>query len=284
MDPTSRLTSRIEPVGVPLAPDEQTGWKPYYLFRGLTRDETSLSCHVSVLTAGHSPHPPHTHKEEELLLVLAGEVDLTLPQLASDRQGGPWRLQTGQFVYYPAEFPHTLTSASRAPANYLMFKWHSARKSDTAQLHFGLADTSEYLAQIPSHVEFSSRLIFEGQTDRLKKLHVHVSSLAPGAGYEPHADAYDVAIVVLEGALHTLGQRAEPHAVVYYAAGDAHGLSNPGRVSARYLVVEFHGHPDVSFWSKVQDPQRWKRKLNSLLAASRPGFGDETDQHVHRQS
>jgi mannose-6-phosphate isomerase-like protein (cupin superfamily) len=148
MDPTCRLTSRIEPVGVPLAPDEQKGWKPYYLFRGLTRDETYLSCHVSVLTAGHSPHPPHTHKEEELLLVLAGEVDLTLPQLASDRQGRPWRLQTGQFVYYPAEFPHTLTSASSAPANYLMFKWHSGRKADKAHLPFRLADTAEYLSKI----------------------------------------------------------------------------------------------------------------------------------------
>jgi quercetin dioxygenase-like cupin family protein len=283
MEPTSRLTSRIDPVGVPLAPDEQEGWKPYYLFRGLTRDETFLSCHVSVLAAGRCPHPPHTHKEEEFLLVLAGEVDLTLPQLASDREDRRLRLQTGQFVYYPADFPHTLTSASQTPANYLMFKWHSGRKSDKAQLHFRLADTAEYLAQIPPHVDFSSQLIFEGQTDHLKRLHVHVSSLAPRAGYEPHADAYDVAIVVLDGTLRTLGQRAEPHAVVYYAAGDAHGLSNLGHAPARYLVVEFHGHPEASFWSKVQDPQWWKRKLTRLFAVNRQGFGDETDQHVHRQ-
>jgi quercetin dioxygenase-like cupin family protein len=270
-------------MAVPLAPDEQKGWKPYYLFGGLTRDDTFLSCHVSVLTAGRSPHPPHTHKEEELLLVLAGEVDLTLPHLASDRKDMPLRLQTGQFVYYPADFPHTLTSVSEAPANYLMFKWHSVRKADEAQLHFRLADTAKYLAQIPPHIEFSSQLIFEGQTDCLKRLHVHASSLAPGAGYEPHADAYDVAIVVLEGTLRTLGQRVEPHAVVYYAAGDAHGLDNLGQTPARYLVVEFHGHPAASFWSKVQDPQRWKRKLKRLFAVNRHGFGDETDQHVYRK-
>jgi redox-sensitive bicupin YhaK (pirin superfamily) len=54
-------------------------------------------------------------------------------------------------------------------------------------------------------------------------------------------DAYDVAIIVLEGEVETLGQRVAPHGVIFYAAGEAHGLSNPGTTTARYLVFEFHG-------------------------------------------
>ena len=49
-----------------------------------------------------------------------------------------------------------------------------------------------------------------------------------------------MAIVPLDGTLETLGQTVSPKSVIYYGAGELHGMRNPGTEPARYLVFEFH--------------------------------------------
>ena len=56
----------------------------------------------------------------------------------------------------------------------------------------------------------------------------------------------DVVIVVLSGKVETLGRIVEPYGVIYYAAGEPHGMRNAGDGVARYLVFEFHA-PRRSF-------------------------------------
>lgn len=99
-------------------------------------------------------------------------------------------------------------------------------------------------------------------------------SWKPGAAYAAHVDAYDVAIVVLEGEVETLGQRVGAHGLIFYPAGEAHGMSNPGPALARYLVFEFHGShsklPNAlanppSLIAKLADPKRWQRKLRQVF-------------------
>jgi quercetin dioxygenase-like cupin family protein len=260
---TPRLASRTALLTIPLPPDEGTGWKPYNQYQGATANCSSLSCHVSVLVPGHCPHPPHAHQEEEILLMLAGEADLLLPEPAPGSPTGQVRLKPGQFTYYPAYFPHTLRAAGGEPANYLMFRWYGAGVSREPCLGFGQFD----LTQSPPGTEvpqgFHARLLFEGSTGYLRKLHAHVTTLAPGAGYEPHADRHDVAIIVLEGEIETLGRRLKQHSLVFYAAGEPHGMRNPGAKPARYVVFEFHGER-VSLLRKVTDTQRLKRKVKAI--------------------
>jgi quercetin dioxygenase-like cupin family protein len=120
---------------------------------------------------------------------------------------------------------------------------------------------------------FRLRAVLDGATENLRKLHCHVSALAPGAGYEPHVDAYDVAIIVLEGEVQTLEQRVKPHGVIFYPAGERHGMRNPGPDAARYVVFEFHGSRTAmkhalpnppTLLAKLADPKRWKRKLQTI--------------------
>ena len=271
-----QLTSRIYPLQIPLTPDEEKGWKPYPIFRGSTSDMRSLSCHVSVLTQGHCPHPPHTHDEEELLLLLAGEVDLILPTESSLNADHRKHLKAGQFVYYPAHLAHTLETTSEDPANYLMFKWRSGKAGTDAPLSFGQFIISDDVDGSRIEDGFCPRLVFTGPTAYLRKLQCHISTMIPGAGYEPHIDAYDVAIVVLEGEIETLGERVSPHGVIFYPAGEPHGIRNPGKATAKYIVFEFHGGDrrlsdadsvlrSPSFFAKLRDPQRVKRKLKNVI-------------------
>ena len=265
-----QLTSRVYPLRLPLIPDEEKGWKRYPIFDGFTADLRTLSCHVSVLTQHRCPHPPHRHDEEEILLLLAGEVDLILPDMQPPNGEPRKRLRRGEFVYYPPQFSHTLQTVGEDPANYLMFKWYnhgSATGTDSrlAFGHFTLCAPAE-----KSEVEAGSRrrLVFEGPTACLRRLHCHASTLTPAAGYEPHSDDYTVAIIVLEGEVETLGERAGPHGVIFYSAGEPHGMRNRGETTARYVVFEFHGRRRALL-GKFTDPQYWKRNLKHLVR----GFG-----------
>lgn len=276
-DTSSRpqLSSRIYPLCIPLPPDDEKGWKPYFIFNGTTTGMRALSCHVSVLTHNQCPHPPHRHDEEEILLVLSGEVEIVLPDIGGSDQDQHKCLTPGQLVYYPAHFAHTLRTVSTQPANYLMFKWVTGPSTEHSQLPFGLYDIFGHVRELADQEGFRTRLVFEGPTVCLQKLHCHVSTLAPGAGYDAHIDAHDVAIIVLEGQVETLGAHAGPHSVIFYPAGEPHGMLNPGDATARYVVFEFHGKQSsltgatpISQASSIERqslPRHWKRKLKDLL-------------------
>jgi len=269
-----KLSSRVYPLRIPLPSDEKKGWKPYRIFSGSTAAVHSLTCHASVLNHDQCPHPPHRHDEEEILLVLSGEVEMMIPERASSNHNGELRMRPGQFAYYPANFAHSLRTVSEEPANYLMFKWQSA-PSAAPPLAFGRFEALAPSAAAASDKGFRTQAVFEGPTNWLKKLHCHASTLLPGAGYSPHVDAHDVAIVVLEGEVETLGERVKPCGVIFYPAGEAHGMSNPGQSPARYVVFEFHGEgaraaqinaeTQTPQARKLIDPRRWTGAMKQLL-------------------
>jgi quercetin dioxygenase-like cupin family protein len=220
--------------GMPAKP-----WQPFPALRGATRTCTEMSCHASVLVGGHSPHPPHSHVEEEILIPLHGEVELTIPAGPDDPAPRIERLRPGAFVYYPAWQYHTIRNPGTSPVGYLMFKWQAPLTGAERPLAVDVHRFGDLAPPAGARPFWTSRL-FEGPTGCLGKLHSHLSVLEPGAGYEPHRDAYDVAIVTLEGTVETLGQRVGPMSVIYYAAGELHGMKNAGVGPAKYLVFEFH--------------------------------------------
>ena len=237
-----RLTSGIYPLEIPLAPDEERGWRSQGVFSGSTERLFSFTCHASVLTKGTCPHPPHAHQEEEILLLFCGEADLTLVDGSQvPREEQQVHLQPGQFVYYPAGFAHTLRTTSEQPADYLMLKWFVDGGRAGCSLPHGLFEVAAQEGEPGAPGGFTTRMLFEGPTQYLRRLHCHATTLSAGRGYEPHEDAYDVVIVVLEGELETLGKKARPNDVIFYATGDPHGMYNPGPCAAKYLVFEFHG-------------------------------------------
>jgi mannose-6-phosphate isomerase-like protein (cupin superfamily) len=90
-------------------------WQRFIAFRGPTRTLADMSCHASVLGEGHSPHPPHAHREEELLIPLHGEAELRIADGPSDTAPRIERLHPGSFVYYPAWQHHTIRNPGTSP-------------------------------------------------------------------------------------------------------------------------------------------------------------------------
>lgn len=245
------IKSGCYPFTLPLHPDAGEVWKPYPILQGSTDVLHHLSCHVSALTCGFSPHSPHEHTDEEILIVLAGEVDILVKHPHAPEQ--PFyrkRLQKNDFVFYPAGFLHSLETVSEEPANYLMFRWRGSLSFQEDLLDFSCFNALPVRNASDRGREVSMQPIFEKPTRYLEKLHCHTTSLAPGAGYAPHVDSYDVAILLLEGKVQTLGQTIQAPGVIIYEAGKPHGMFNPGEYEAKYLVFEFH-RPSLERWQKT---------------------------------
>jgi mannose-6-phosphate isomerase-like protein (cupin superfamily) len=239
---------RDEPLERPLlaavkaVPDGNV-WTPHPVMNGRPKSVGRLAVHFSLLQPGHSPHAPHAHVDEEILIVIDGEAEVVLPKSQEDPSPDIHRLRPGDFTYFPAYHWHTIRNTSTEPIVYLMLKWCGAALGFTAHAPSGVF-RREGLGTDGSDQPFQTQPVLEGATHFLSKLHVHRSLIMPGGGYEPHADPYDVTIVLLDGTVRTMRQTMTAPAFFYHPAGSLHGIRALGDRPASYLVVELHGSSD----------------------------------------
>lgn len=232
------LTTAVHRFSFPSEPAED--WQPFPAFAGPTRTLTHMSCHASVLRGGHSPHPPHAHEEEELLIPLRGEVELLIAGAEDDPAPRVERLRPGAFVYYPAGQHHTIRNPGADPVTYLMLKWQAPRADGDEPLATRIVDHGDVVPPVDAP-GFWTHTLLEGPTSCLGRLQAHLTVLEPGAGYAPHVDAHDVALVLLAGTVETAGTTVAPFGAVYHGAGEPHGIVNAGTEAATYLAFELHG-------------------------------------------
>ena len=258
------LTNQFHALKLPLPEDRVKRWHPHHLFAGATTNVSHLSAHVSVLSQGHSPHAPHAHREEEILIVLDGEAELVIAPDEPGLNSRCERLSASSFVYYSAFQHHTIRNATATPITYLMFKWTSTPQETETPLETTISCT-EHSRQV-CNAPFTTKLAFEGPTHYLSKLHVHLTELQPNAGYAAHADAHDVAIVVLSGSVTANRHRMERHSVLYFPAGELHDMRNLGLEAARYLVFEFHGplSGELIAWRAARTRSPWQMLRNRI--------------------
>jgi quercetin dioxygenase-like cupin family protein len=230
-----RLRPAVHHMPLPLSDGE--GWTVHRQFNGTTGTGLQMACHASVLEPGMQPHEPHTHPEEEVLVVLDGVLEVHLPGRGEEPEVE--HLERGGVVHYPLDQRHTVRALPGGPATYVMLKWCTTRSRSGSGADLGTQVLRDR-ADGPSE-GWTVHRGFKGRTQYLRALECHRSTLEPGAGYRPHADAYDVAIVTLEGTVETIGLRVEANLVIWYPMGSSHGMHNPGGIPASYVVFEFHG-------------------------------------------
>jgi len=214
----------------------------YSMSRGATPNLGLLDCHYTVLAEGQTPHPPHIHDDEEIIVPLVSSVDILRATAADFTATREERIGSGQFVYHASRLPHTIRAVGPGPSAYLVLRWSTPVDEGTPDgaIPAQTFDFIKALAQEPLATEGLVRtLIFEGPTRLLRRLHVHASSARPGEGSDPHQDAHDVAVVVLDGTLETTSGRVEAPGIIFHPAGRTHFLRSVGVKAARYLAIEF---------------------------------------------
>jgi quercetin dioxygenase-like cupin family protein len=82
-----------------------------------------LEVHVSTLDAGKSPHAPHQHEYEELLIVKDGTLE-------TFQSGAKRRVGAGGIIFQASNELHNVTNVGTTPATYFVIEWtvpHTAR-------------------------------------------------------------------------------------------------------------------------------------------------------------
>lgn len=73
--------------------------------------------HTTQLHNKGPSHKPHAHSETEIILVLAGETEMTI-------DGKPYTATAGDFYFAESQLQHGISNTTDMPASYFAFKWH----------------------------------------------------------------------------------------------------------------------------------------------------------------
>ena len=110
---------------IPAKPTTVGSVRSFFKVRTATLDE--LEMHVTTLEPGKSPHPPHRHPNEELIIIRQG----TLESLSN----GEWkRVGPGSVIFNASNQLHGLRNVGTDEAIYHVINWKSAATPE-GQLH-----------------------------------------------------------------------------------------------------------------------------------------------------
>ena len=105
-------------------PTEVGSVRSFFKARTATLDE--LEMHVTTLKPGKSPHEPHQHPNEELIIVKQGIVEAL--------SNGEWkRLGPGAVIFNASNQLHGLRNVGADEAIYHVINWKSAATPDAQQ-------------------------------------------------------------------------------------------------------------------------------------------------------
>ena len=81
-----------------------------------TLDE--LEIHITTLNKGETPHAPHQHPDEELVIIKEGTVESLV-------NGELKRVGPGSIIFQAANQMHSIRNVGDGPATYHVIKWNS---------------------------------------------------------------------------------------------------------------------------------------------------------------
>ncbi|MCS7023564.1 MAG: cupin domain-containing protein [Bryobacteraceae bacterium] len=87
-------------------------------FEGSTDQIRSMTAGSLRLKPGMSPHPPHTHPEEEFLVVTEGTGEIIL-------EGKVTKVGPGAMMYCAANKSHGIVNTGKTPLLFYFYKWQA---------------------------------------------------------------------------------------------------------------------------------------------------------------
>lgn len=95
-------------------PHDKGGVRQY--FNRATAMLKRIDIHVTTLNAGLKSHDPHTHKVEEIVLMIDGNAEM---QIADSFK----KASTGDLIYLESNVPHAIRNDDTKPCMYYAIQW-----------------------------------------------------------------------------------------------------------------------------------------------------------------
>jgi (S)-ureidoglycine aminohydrolase len=85
-------------------------------FNRATSQLAQFEMHTTALNADSVSHAPHTHVQEEIILILRGNVEMFI-------DGKLYKGSTGDLYFLSANVPHSLKNIGKEQCEYFAFQW-----------------------------------------------------------------------------------------------------------------------------------------------------------------
>lgn len=87
-------------------------------FNRATSQLGQFEMHTTALNANEESHAPHSHVQEEIVLILRGNVEMYI-------DGDRYKASAGDLVFLPSRIPHALTNIGEEQCEYFAFQWRN---------------------------------------------------------------------------------------------------------------------------------------------------------------
>jgi quercetin dioxygenase-like cupin family protein len=88
------------------------------VFQAPTATLDELECHITTLNPGETPHPPHKHADEEIVIIKEGTIE-------TYQDGKTGVVGPGSIIFQASNKMHSVKNIGTTPATYFVFKWNS---------------------------------------------------------------------------------------------------------------------------------------------------------------
>ncbi len=226
------LTERATPNGI---------FRP--VFDAPTPTLERFEMHITTLNPGRSPHGPHCHPWEEILILKEGTLQVSINGV--NRPAG-----AGAVIFFGANDAHTVVTTGDRAATYYVINFFTAAAhnvpavpaAEWAPAHLqrsGILNWDDGRTQSGPHD--SRRLFIDSPTATLTSLDIHASTVAARRFPVRQSDGRVLLIIVKEGAIectindvtHLVGASS----LIYIVPGATYTLRNRADVPATYYVV-----------------------------------------------
>ena len=201
-----------------------------------------FECHISTLNPGRASHPPHTHPQEELIVLREGTLDVQV-------NGVITRVGPGSLFFFASNDPHNVMNPGDKPATYFVFNFatavtptlrdQAAQPAISGRRGSSIFDWTKLEAKATKTGE--RRDVTDLPTLTLANFECHITTLKAGeAPHAPHRHPDEEIILVKDGqmdvTINGVTQRAGPGSICFISSGDEHGWKNAGDTVATYYV------------------------------------------------
>ena len=211
------------------------------ILEGTTTHLEYLEIHVTTLSPGKAPHPPHKHLDtEELIIIKEGTLKITIGD--STKILGPGSIA----VAMPGD-EHGFVNTGKTPATYYVIKYRSKAplNSERATKAGGSYMINWNDVVFKERPKGGSRQFFERPTGMLNRFEMHVTTLNEGLkSHEPHTHVAEEMMIILSGEVEMqIGDafyKGVAGDLYLVKSGVLHAPRNAGKGPCMYYAIQFH--------------------------------------------
>lgn len=198
-----------------------------------------MEWHATTIDSGKSPHAPHKHDDEELIIVKEGELKVTVND--SSKVLGPGSIA----LFIPGD-EHGLFNSGSTKATYYVLRYKSEAPVDMerAKQAGGSFMVNWNDVAFKPHDRGGVRNFFERPTAMLKRFEMHVTTLNEGIkSHEPHTHRAEEIVLLIKGntemQIANSHQKANEGDLIYLSSNILHAIQNIGTKPATYFAFQW---------------------------------------------